>query len=90
MTVDIYIISISITFIFCVLKFLEQKYIDNNDFKPLKYYIRDALIVFLSSFVCSYIFFNYKTYINEFFNVITETKFLTPENTPIFVDNPGF
>jgi hypothetical protein len=89
MTFDNYFISFSITIIFCIFKFLEQKYI-TDDIVPLKIYIRDALIVFISSFISSSFYFNYKTYITQFFNVITESKILSPDNTPIFIDNPGF
>jgi len=34
--------------------------------------------------------FNFKDYIGEFFNTITETKVLTTETTQVFTDAPGF
>jgi hypothetical protein len=48
------IFAISITLVFCVFKFIEMKYIE-DDMKPLKYFVRDAIMVFASSFVVCYL-----------------------------------
>ena len=53
----VFIISFLITFVFCVVKFLEAKYLD-KEWKPLKFFVRDAIIVFSSAIVASFILFN--------------------------------
>jgi hypothetical protein len=85
----ILIVSFLITFIFCVIKFLEAKYLD-KEWKPLKYFVRDAIIVFISTAVGAFIFFQNNNAISEFFNVVTEAKTLNTANTQIFTDAPGF
>lgn len=86
----IFFISIVITFLFCLFKFLEMKYLE-NDLKPLKFYVRDAFIVFSSSLIATYVCFHLDSSITDFFNVITENKsFNTGGVTEIFTDAPGF
>ena len=83
------IISVIITSFFCVMKFLEMKYID-NELKPLKYIIRDAFMVSICSVISTYLFFNLDTNIMEFFNIITNSKTIDIMNTNVFTDDPGF
>jgi hypothetical protein len=84
------ILSIFATFLFCIMKFLEMKYLE-KEFKPLKYIVRDAVIVFISVFISSYIVISYlDTGITNLFNVITDTKTLNSATTQIFTDVPGF
>ena len=71
------------------MKFLEAKYLD-KEWKPLKYFVRDAIIVFISTAVGGFIFFQNNNAISELFNVVTETKILNTANTQIFTDAPGF
>jgi hypothetical protein len=85
----ILIISFLITFIFCVIKFLEAKYLD-KEWKPLKFFVRDAIVVLISTALGSFIFFRNDKTISELFNVVTETKTLNTANTQIFTDAPGF
>jgi len=85
----IFIISFLITFIFCVMKFLEAKYLD-KEWKPLKYFVRDAIIVLISTALGSFIFFQNNNAISELFDVVTETKTLNTASTQIFTDAPGF
>jgi hypothetical protein len=85
----ILIISFLITFIFCVMKFLEAKYLD-KEWKPLKFFVRDAIVVLISTALGSFIFFRNDNTISELFNVVTENKTLNTANTQIFTDAPGF
>ena len=85
----ILIFAISITILFCILKFMEMKYID-KDIKPLKYFIRDAIMVFTSSIICVYVLLQYDKYISDLFAVVTDTKVFSPETTTIFTGEPGF
>ena len=86
---QIIIISITITILFFLLKVFEMKYLE-KEFKPLKYIVRDAAIVFSSSLGAAYGFFYMKGSINDFFNIVTENKTLNMEATQIFTDTPGF
>ena len=83
------IISVLATLFFCIFKFMEMKYLDKK-VKPLKNVVRDAIVVFISSFVSSIIFFNLEVYISDFFNIVTERKTLNVNATQIFTDEPGF
>jgi hypothetical protein len=83
------LISIIVTVLFCFFKFFEMKYLE-DDLKPLKNYVRDACIVFFSSFIASYVCFHLDSSITDFFNVITENKGALVMQPQIFTDNPGF
>ena len=83
------LLAIVITVLFCASKFLESRYLHLDD-KPIKEIVRDALVVFVCSLSGSFFIFNFKDYIGEFFNTITETKVLTTETTQVFTDAPGF
>jgi hypothetical protein len=84
-----FILAALVTFLFSLLKFIEMKYID-KEMKPMKLFIRDAIIVFISTLLCCYVFFSYDTYITDFFNVVTDSKIINPANTQVFTDVPGF
>jgi len=85
----IFIISTIITFLFCLVKFIEMKYLD-KEFKPLKFLVRDAVMVFVCSITASFFVFNMDASITDFFNVLTDTKTLNTATTQIFTDEPGF
>jgi hypothetical protein len=85
----ILIFAISITIIFCILKFIEMKYID-HEIKPLKYFVRDAIMVFSSSIICLYVLLQYDKNISDLFAVVTDTKIFTPDTTTVFTGEPGF
>jgi hypothetical protein len=84
-----FIISFIITGLFCLVKFIDMKFVDKQ-MKPLKYVIRDAIIVFASSVVSVYFVFYANNSISDFFNVVTNTKTINPANTQVFTDAPGF
>ena len=81
--------SISITFLFCIFKYFEMKYIE-IEMKPLKYLVRDAIMVFSSSLACSYVLLYYDNNITDLLSIITEQKIFTPENTMVFTGEPEF
>lgn len=97
---NILIIPVIATALFCVSKFAEMKFID-KDIKPIKVVFRDALIVFISSLTATYILFHFSDNIQEFLNVITDSKATAStilgggetsisSSTEIFTDNPNF
>jgi hypothetical protein len=84
------LISTTITFLFCLFKFLEMRYLE-CELKPLKFFVRDAVIVFCSAAMTSYVFFYLDGSITDFFDVITDNKTATNIGlAPIFTDAPGF
>ena len=82
-------IAILVALLFSVVKFLEMKYLE-KEWKPLKVLIRDAVIVFACSFLCSFVILDLDGTIQDFFNVVTETKTLNTASTQVFTDEPGF
>ena len=83
------IFAISITVLFCILKFLEMKYID-REIKPLKYFVRDAIMVFSSSILCLYLLLQYDKNITDLFAVVTDSKVFSTDTTSVFTGEPGF
>ena len=83
------LISLFITFLFCIVKIFEMKYLE-KEFKPLKFIVRDAVIVFGSALGAAYGFFYMKGSFSDFVNIVTENKTLNMEATQIFTDTPGF
>lgn len=86
---NLFLIALISTFLYLVIKFVEMKYLDQET-KPLKEVARDGIIVFVSSIVASYGFMYSNSSINDFLNVITESKAMNMDSTQIFTDNPGF
>ena len=74
---------------FFLVKFIEMKYLD-KELKPLKFLVRDAVIVFVCSLAAALFVFNMDGSITYFFNVLTDTKTLNIATTQIFTDEPGF
>ena len=83
------LISSIITAIFCLLKFIEMKYLDRQ-LKPLKDIIRDIFMVFLASFGSLFILLNYQHKLDDFFSVVTNTTMIKPETTQVFTGVPDF
>jgi hypothetical protein len=86
---NIFVFAIFTTILFVLMKLIEMKYLE-KEFKPLKYMVRDAVIVFGSALAASFGFFHMKGSISNFFNIVTENKNLNMETTQIFTDVPGF
>ena len=66
-----------------------MKYLE-KEMKPLKYIVRDAVIVFGSSLGAAFAAFYIKGSFTDFVNVVTENKVLDTTATQIFTDEPGF
>ena len=79
----------AITLVFCILKFIEMKYLD-EEIKPLKSFVRDAIMVFSSSFLSVYVLLHYDKSITDLFSVITDTPIFVPDTTAVFTGAPGF
>ena len=77
------VVIISVLFFF--VKMIEMKYIE-KEMKPLKYIVRDTIIVFLASFLPIYGFFSLNGPISEILGV--QDSNISP--TQVFTDMPGF
>lgn len=82
-------LGIVVTFLFCIVKFLEMKYLEKT-MRPLKEFVRDAAIVFSCAIAGGLLVNNTGNYLTELMNVVTETKTLDAASTQIFTDLPGF
>ena len=81
MTSNIYIIAGIISTVFFIVKFIEMRFVDKES-KPLKYLLRDTLLVYFSVIAGSFIVDQLKPVMDD-----TVTKITTPV---VFTDNPGF
>jgi hypothetical protein len=87
-------ISVVITVIYGTLKGIEYRYYkdecQDNEFS-MKRIIRNVVMVLISSFISLYFFFLFQVPIQQFLNIITQTKttdILT--EPPILTDEPNF
>ena len=85
---NIILLAFFVTLLFLIMKFIEMRFIE-KEYKPLKYVVRDAIMVFFSTVTTNYAFIYMNGTVKDFMNVITETKTLDPESTQIFTDLPG-
>ena len=84
------VLSILITCTYGLVKFGEMKLIDKQ-IKPLKIFVRDMVIVFISSLFITMLYFYFDNSITELFNVVTNSRNMNSLSTPqIFTDSPGF
>ena len=77
---NIFLIAGVISVIFLIAKFLEMRYIDKEP-KPLKYLIRDTLLVYLSVVTGKFLVYQLNPIINET---------AAPVIPIAFTDNPPF
>ena len=83
------IIASIITFMFSIMKVIEMKYVAKQ-WTPLKYVIRDAVMVFGSALLGLFVFFQINSTMTDFFNVVTDGKAVNLNTTQVFTDAPGF
>ena len=78
---NIFIIATVISIVFLISKFIEMRFIDNEN-KPLKLLIRDTLLVYFSVIVGYFIMEQLKPVLNT-----VGENILAPQ---VFTDNPEF
>ena len=85
-----FFVPIFTALMFFLVKFVEMKYIDRET-KPMKYMVRDTIVVFMITCVSMYVYGTYFSTIQGFMSVVTNTKTVPIHITPeIFTDSPGF
>ncbi len=75
---NIFVIASVISFTYIIAKFIEMRFIEKEN-KPLKFLIRDALIVYISVVFGDFII----RQVNPVIHTVSGA-------TPVFTDNPGF
>lgn len=85
----VFLFAIGATILFSILKFMEMKWID-DEIKPLKLFVRDIVMVFISSFACALVLLKFSTNVDDFISILTNVKTLNPETTQIFTGVPDF
>jgi hypothetical protein len=85
----IIVFAIIITLLFFVLKYVEGQYLDTEK-RPLKYLLRDATIVFVSSLAVLFLTTHFDSHVNDFLAIITGVKNAIPEKAQIFTGEPEF
>jgi hypothetical protein len=83
------IIASCVAILYCLVKMAEMKFIE-KELKPLKFIIRDTAIVFGCAVISIFGFLHLNGSINNFMNIVTETKVMNSAATEIFTDAPGF
>ncbi len=84
---NIFLIAGIIAVIFLIFKFLESKYIEQEP-KPLKYLLRDSLLVYVSVIFGNFILSQLSPSMNSNISGGSSTPVSVPP--PIFTDQPGF
>lgn len=78
---SIFVIAAVISITFLLAKFLEMRFIEKES-KPLKFLIRDALVVYFSVILANFVM--------DQLNPMIHNVGGGPKVTPVFTDNPGF
>jgi hypothetical protein len=78
---NIFIVSGIISFVFLIAKFIEMRFIEKES-KPLKFLIRDSLLVYFSVIVGYFIIDQLKS--------VIQSGGENSKSVPVFTDNPEF
>ena len=79
---NIFVIAGVISVIFFIVKFIEMRFVDKES-KPLKFLIRDSLLVYFSVIAGNFV-------LDQLKPVIQEGGEPAVTNPAVFTDNPGF
>lgn len=83
-TTKLAIIGAAISIIYFLLKFVEMRFVDINNQKPIKVLVRDSIVVCIASVLAVFI-------LNQFENISSISGSNTGSTAPaVFVDTPGF
>ena len=75
---NIFLLATIISVTYFIAKFIEMRFIEKEN-KPLKFLIRDSLLVYFSVIISNFV-------INQINPVVNSVQKITP----VFTDNPGF
>ena len=78
------IIGVVVAVIYFLLKFIEMRFVDQDNQKPVKVLVRDSIVVCISAVLAVFI-------MNQFENITIGNTGSNTSSTPaVFVDTPGF
>ena len=86
-TTSLFVIGAIIATVYFLLKFLEMRFVDNDNKKSIKVLIRDTIIVCISSVVGVYLLDQFKMFDSGSGN---ESNGIGSSSPAVFVDAPGF
>ena len=91
----IFILLAVILAVYFFARFIEYRFLDNEDERStIREIVRDSIMVSASVLVGGTIFFYFDRYLVGFFNTVmnteTASKVVERENIQIFTDDPGF
>jgi hypothetical protein len=91
----IFILVFVILVVYLLARFLEYRFIDQEEERPsLKQVVRDSIVVGASTVIGGTLFFYLDGYLVGFFNSVMNSdlasKIVDRENIQIFTDDPGF
>ena len=78
---NIFIVAAVISMTFFIAKFFEMRFVEKEN-KPLKFLIRESLLVYFSVIVANFVL--------EQLKPLIQNAGASSNVTPIFTDNPGF
>ena len=78
---NIFFVAAIISITFLIAKFIEMRFVEKEN-KPLKFLIRDSLLVYFSVIIANFIL--------EQLKPMVQNAGASQNVTPIFTDNPGF
>jgi hypothetical protein len=90
----LFVIPTIASVLFCIVKFLERRYLiepDNLEKFALKLIARDVIIIFSVTLFANFVYTNTEAQIDNFFSVITNTKGIHINRiAEIYTDSPNF
>ena len=91
-TTNLFVIGAIIATVYFLLKFLEMRFVDQDDKKPIKVLIRDTLIVCISSVVGVYLLETFKMFDSSGLGLGGDGSGNSGNSSSpaAFVDTPGF
>ena len=86
---EVFIYSLAICTIFFLFKFLEMKFVPEDEKKPLKIIIKETLVVYFASIIGIYLYLQFD--IPSLSSTDTDSKDILMSKTAMaFLDNPTF
>ena len=89
-TTNLFVIGAIIATVYFLLKFLEMRFVDQDNKKPIKVLIRDTLIVCVSSVVGVYLLDQFKMFDSGSSSGGGAGNTNGSSSPAVFVDTPGF
>jgi RsiW-degrading membrane proteinase PrsW (M82 family) len=89
-TTNLFVIGAIIATVYFLLKFLEMRFVDQDNKKPIKVLIRDTLIVGISSVLGVYLLEQFKMFHSGSGSGIGGDGAGASSSPAAFVDTPGF